>query len=116
MRQIGIPRTFGAGPPKRSCIAITREYGNRVYNKFLMYCVASCQFPDWQRAGKWNIGAKHNLGCLHVSMQAGKQIPFTIISTPQIVLDSVEPGAPTASISIRNARTTMTKQTTKATI
>ena len=116
MRRVGIPRTFGAGPPKRSCVVITREYGNRAYNKFPMYCAAPWQFPDWQRAGQWNIGAKRNPGCLHVSMQAGKQIPFTIISMPQIVLDSAESGSPTSSISIRNARITMTKQNTKALI
>ena len=116
MRRIGIPRTFGAGPPERSCVVITREYGNRAYNKFPMYCVAPWQFPDWQRAGQWNIGAKRNLGCLHESMQAGKPIPFTITSTPQIVLDSVESGSPTASVGILSARTTMTKENTKTVV
>jgi len=94
MRRIGIPGTLGTEPPERCCVVITREYGNRAHPKFPMYCVAPWKFPDWQRARQWNISAKRILGCLHMSMQEGKQIPFTSISRPTLSSITLNLGLP----------------------
>jgi aspartate/glutamate racemase len=107
-------------PTESCCVAVTLEfvweYGDFAYPKFSMYCVAPRQFPDWQEARPWDITAKRILGCFHMLMQIGKQIPFTIINTPHIVLNNVELVSPAASIGILSARTTMTKQNTKAVV